>query len=121
MRNSKVLHLFDFQSGKWLDWVKDPDGIGYPAWTTDAQSMVYVNRSGLNAREAGKQFHSAFIHNSECRAPYSTSLGVWAGLAPDNSVMFTRDVSTQDIYKSWTSTSPETHRGPRATYNCGCP
>jgi hypothetical protein len=31
--------------------------------------------------------------------PYSTNLGVWAGLTPDNSVMFTRDVSTQDIYK----------------------
>ncbi len=98
MRNSKVLHLFDFQSGKWSDWVKDPDGIGYPAWTSDGQSIVYVNRSGLKRVKLGSNSveHLFTIQNA---APYGTSLGVWAGLTPDNSVMFTRDVSTQDIYK----------------------
>ncbi|PYQ39945.1 MAG: hypothetical protein DMG99_15085 [Acidobacteria bacterium] len=98
MRNSKVLHLFDFQSGKWSEWAKDPDGIGYPAWTTDGQSIVYVNRSGLKRVKLGSNSveHLFTIQNA---TPYSTNLGVWAGLTPDNSVMFTRDVSTQDIYK----------------------
>jgi hypothetical protein len=95
---TEVLHLFDFQSGKWSDWVKDPDGIGYPAWTSDGQSIVYMNRSGLKRVKLGSNSiqHLFTIQNA---APYSTSFGVWSGLTPDNSVMFTRDVSTQDIYK----------------------
>ena len=78
--------------------MKDPDGIGYPAWTTDAHSIVYVNRSGWKRVKLGSSSiqHLFTIQNA---APYGTSLGVWAGLTPDNSVMFTRDVSTQDIYK----------------------
>jgi Tol biopolymer transport system component/predicted Ser/Thr protein kinase len=97
-RNSKTLHLFDFQSGKWSDWVKDPDGIGYPSWTTDGQSIVYFNNSGVRRVKLGSNSiqHLFTIQNA---IPYSTNLGLWMGLTPDNSVIFTRDVSSEDIYK----------------------
>ena len=97
-RNPKNLHLYDFQTGKWSDWVKDPDGISYPMWTADGQAITYASTSGFSRVQLGSTAiqHLFTIPNANM---YSTNLGPWTGIAPADSVIYTRDVSTQDIYK----------------------
>ncbi len=43
-QRSKTLRIFDFQSGKWSDWVTDPIAIEYPAWTSDSRYLRVLNR-----------------------------------------------------------------------------
>ena len=98
-RNPKNLHVYDFKTGKWSDWVKDPDGIAYPSWTADGQAVIYGSSSpGFNRVKLGSKAiqHLYTIQNANI---YGTNLGPWSGIAPDDSVIYTRDVSTQDIYK----------------------
>ena len=58
----------DFQTGKWSVWATDPVYVGYPAWTSDSRYVEYSN-------------------DAEVRR-----------IAADNSRMFLRDVSTQNLY-----------------------
>jgi Tol biopolymer transport system component len=97
-RNPKNLHVYDFETGKWADWVRDPVGIGYPMWTADGKFIIYAGLSGFNRVKLGSNSiqHLYSLQNANA---YSTNLGPWSSIAPDDSVIYTRDVSTQDIYK----------------------
>lgn len=96
-RLSKKLRLFDFQAGKWSDWLEDPQGIGYPAWTADGKYIVYANPGGYSRIKLGSSSIERLFTIQNSKA-YSTNIGQWTSLTPDNSVMYTRDVSTQDVY-----------------------
>jgi len=95
---SKTLFLYDFQTEKWTEWINDPDGIGYPAWTSDSRSIDFwtarkVKRVKLGNTRADELFslNSLAIH-------MSPEFGPWNDSAPDGSRMFVRDASTDDIY-----------------------
>jgi Tol biopolymer transport system component len=96
-RISKKVVLFDFKTGKWSDWFEDPKGIAYPAWTSDGKAVEYGNSEGFSRVKLGSSSiqHLFTIQNINA---YSTNIGSWTSLTPDNSVMYTRDVSTQDLY-----------------------
>jgi len=102
-RRSTKLSLYDFTAGKWSDWVNDPDGIAYPTWSPD-QFIYYANISGRasspgynRVKPGSHQVQHLFdVPNAN---PYSTNVGPWSGLTPDGTMMYTRDVSSQNGYE----------------------
>ena len=97
---ARKLLIFDFQTGKWSDWVTDPGGLGYPAWTSDSRYVVYVS-DGDNAcrRVRVNDTHPEELFSvKEFPIYFIPDFGPWGDNAPDGSRMFLRDVSTQDIY-----------------------
>ena len=97
---SRKLLIFDFQTGKWSEWVTDPSGLGYPAWTSDSRYVVYTS-DGDNACKRVKigDTKPEELLSTKALSIYITrELGPWSDNAPDGSRMFLRDVSTQDIY-----------------------
>ena len=98
-RSSTKLFLYDVQAGKWSQWANDPKGISYPAWTADSHFIQYQNGNVPNynrVKVGSGQIQSLFVLQNE--NPYATNIGAWSAATPDGSMMYTRDVSTQEIY-----------------------
>ena len=103
-RRSTKLLLYDFQTGKWSPWVEDPDGIAYPSWLPDGRSIQYANVSSGGSTPS---YNRVKLGNSQIQrlfdVPgadiYATNVGPWTGMTPDGSIMYTRDVSTQELYQ----------------------
>jgi Tol biopolymer transport system component len=103
-RRSTKVSLYDFAAGKWSEWVNDPDGIAYPTWAPDGQSIYYTNISsrtttpGYNRVKQGSH-QIQHLFNVPDAKPYATNVGPWSGLTPDGTMMYTRDVSSQNGYQ----------------------
>ncbi|HEV2470834.1 MAG TPA: protein kinase [Candidatus Sulfotelmatobacter sp.] len=97
---SKKLLLYDFQTGKWSDWITDPLGIGYPAWAADGRSIQYESPSSLICKriKLGETYPEDLFRTDSVNRFMAADFGPWSDLTPDGSRMFLRDVSTQDIY-----------------------
>lgn len=103
-RRSTKLSLYDVQAQKWSDWVTDSDGIAYPTWTPDSRSIQYAN---LSSRASAPAYNKVAVGSSHIQQlfivpnsrPYSTNVGPWSGMTPGGSMMYTRDVSTQELYQ----------------------
>ena len=94
------LALYDFQTQKWSEFAKG--AFVNWEWTQDGK-FVYCVGSGLGEPKAQR------IRVSDRHAEVITTLGnirrvddnltgYWAGVAPDGSLLLTRDVGTQEIY-----------------------
>ena len=95
---SKTLRIFDFQTGKWSDWATDPVAVEYPAWTSDSRYVEYTTDVEVKRIKVGET-HPETLFSAKGLHQYSTpDFGVWSDNAPDNSRMFLRDVSTQNLY-----------------------
>jgi len=95
---SKKLYLFDFQTGKWSEWVNDPVTVGYPAWSSDSRFVDYWSASNIKRIKVGDS-HALNLFSTKSLPLYVTrDFGPWSDNAPDGSRMFLRDVSTEDIY-----------------------
>ena len=96
--DNKKLVLYDFRTQKWSDWVTSPVGIGWPSWTRDSRSVYYDHY------EAGqvtcRRVRVGVDHSDELFILQGLRRyhDAWAGLAPDNSRLFTRDLSAPEIY-----------------------
>ena len=99
--DSKKLLLYDFKSQKWMDWVNESEAIYYPTWSSDSRYVYYENAStdapGYRRIKIGESRPELLINLKGLRR-YVGSLRVWSGLAPDNSALFVRDLSTDEIY-----------------------
>ena len=97
---SRKLLLYDFQTGKWSDWVSDPQGLGYPAWTADGHFIEYESQGSLICKRLKiGDTHPEILFSSHPVSRYMVAdFGPWSDNTPDGSRMFLRDVSTQDIY-----------------------
>ncbi len=94
------LLLFDFKSQKWSELAKGTF-VNWE-WSRDAK-YVYCVDSGpgepraLRIRVADK--HPEVITGlKNIRRVDDSSLGFWAGVAPDGSLLLPRDIGTQEIY-----------------------
>ena len=98
---SKNLMLYDFHAQTWSEWLTKADDINYPFWSSDSRYMYYDNFGTENP-----QCHRIKVgdHNPEPLfslnglTRYLGVWGPWGGQAPDDSRLFVRDASTQDIY-----------------------
>jgi serine/threonine protein kinase/Tol biopolymer transport system component len=94
------LLLYDFQTQKWSELAKGTF-VNWE-WSQDSK-YVYCVDSGpgeakaLRIRVADK--HTEVITGLKNIRRFEDSfVGYWAGVAPDGSLLFTRDVGTQEIY-----------------------
>jgi eukaryotic-like serine/threonine-protein kinase len=96
--SSKTMRIFDFQTGKWSDWATDPVYVGYPAWTSDSRFVEYRTDTEVKRIKVGET-HPETLFSFKALHQYSTpDFGAWTDNAPDNSRMFLRDASTQNLY-----------------------
>ena len=95
---SKRLFLYNFQSGKWSEWITEPDAVGYPAWSSDSRSLDYWSANRIRRIKLGDS-RPQDLFSFKTLLPYFTpEFGPWNDTAPDGSRMFLRDASTEDIY-----------------------
>jgi eukaryotic-like serine/threonine-protein kinase len=99
--DSLKLLFFDLKNHKWSVPVTENALIGFPAWSRDGK-YLYFNEGGVDptfrrlkvgatASEAVFSLKSLALYNSNM-------VGEWSGLSPDNFPLFTRDISTEEIY-----------------------
>ncbi len=100
--DSKKLVLFDFKTGKWSDWINEPEAIGFPNWSREGNYLYYDTISTdrpTYRRVAVGQTRSELVVDLKDQRRFSVSLiGTWDGPAPNGSPLFVRDLSTDEIY-----------------------
>jgi eukaryotic-like serine/threonine-protein kinase len=101
VQGSTKLTLYDFRAKQWSDWFTETNNITYSEWSADSQYLSWSNfvtthptcrRIKLGEHQAQDLFAIKDLRR------YIGIFGPWSGQAPDGSRMFTRDLSTQDIY-----------------------
>ena len=96
---SKKLLLYDFNSRKWAEWFADGDGVGYPAWTADSRHVQYWTRTDPNIRTVRLgDSHPEILFSLKGFRTFFSEFGPWSDTGPDDSRLFTRDTSSQEIY-----------------------
>jgi eukaryotic-like serine/threonine-protein kinase len=101
VEGSKKLMLYDFSTQKWSEWMTEAANFDYPHWSADSRYVYYDNVATDNPRwrrvKVGDSRAEDLFALSGLRR-YFGNWGSWSGVAPDNSALFVRDVSTQEIY-----------------------
>jgi Tol biopolymer transport system component/DNA-binding winged helix-turn-helix (wHTH) protein len=99
--DSKNLLLYDFKTQKWTNWISEPGAIGFPTWSRDGRYVYYDNTSTEKAAflraKVGQTRPEVLIDLKDMRR-YGKYGWAWSGLAPDDSALLVRDVSTDEIY-----------------------
>lgn len=99
--DSSALMLFNFNTQKWSEWIKEP-GLGFPNWSSDGKYVYYnVEFSGkssykrikVGAASAELVIDLKGLHRYVNAPAYGAST-----VAPDGSWLFTRDLTTDEIY-----------------------
>ncbi len=99
--SSQRLMLFDFATQKWTEVVGSP--MGFDTWSRDGQYLYFwsFDKAGvgdiLRLRLSDRKVENMANLESIGRAATGT-YGGWFGLAPDDSPLVARDISTQEIY-----------------------
>ena len=100
---SDKLMLYDVKNHKWrqLGDSLEPGSYGFMAWSRDS-TYVYFDRAGsadngyfrlrISDAKLERLFDLERIHR------LATFAGSWTGLGPDDTPLFVRDISTQEIY-----------------------
>jgi Tol biopolymer transport system component len=93
--------LFDFTTQKWTELARAKKFVAYPKWSRDGD---YVNFDATLENEWG--YFRIRIRDRKLERILSLkgfqaaagAFGTWTGLAPDESPLFVRDASIQEIY-----------------------
>jgi Tol biopolymer transport system component len=99
--DSKDLHLYDFKTQHWKQWINEPGAIGFPNWSRDSTYIYYDNTSVENSaflRVKVGQTRPEFVIDLRDMRRYGKYGWAWSGLDPDDSPLLVRDVSTDEIY-----------------------
>jgi Tol biopolymer transport system component len=99
--DSKKLLLYDFKTQKWTDWITEPGAIGFPSWSRDGRFVYYDDTSTKAAaflRVKVGQTRSEFLTDLKDMRRYGGCGWAWSGIAPDDSALLVRDVSSDEIY-----------------------
>ena len=95
------LRIYDTQTRKWSDWVKDGEAIGYPAWSKNSRSIYFrtiaSSDPGAYAVRLGESKPERVMGLKGIRQ-YCGYFGNWNGYMPDGSILLVRDISVQEIY-----------------------
>ena len=94
--DNKKFVVYDFQTQKWSDWVTDFPTVGTPIWSRDTKYLYFDvsvgERLGYYRVRLGDT-HPEFIADLK-----ELHRSWWSGITPDNIPIFSRDVSTDEIY-----------------------
>jgi Tol biopolymer transport system component len=97
--DEKALKLFDVTAQRWSELIRM--SIGYPSWSHNGQYLYFDNFFSEDPA-----FYRIRISDHKLERLVSLSdvrrfwgpLGEWAGLAPDDSLLITRDASNEEVY-----------------------
>jgi Tol biopolymer transport system component len=93
--------LFDFTTQQWTELVKAKGFVSYPNWSRDGHYLYFhaildkeegYFRIGISDRKLER------ILSLKGFQAAAGAFGTWTGLAPDESPLFVRDASIQEIY-----------------------
>jgi Tol biopolymer transport system component len=94
--------IFDFKSQKWSDWVSGPGLRAYPAWSRDGEYLYFDTYSteapGYYRIKLGQTRPELVVDSKDLKRSSGGQKGTWSGITPDDSPLFLRDVSTDEIY-----------------------
>jgi serine/threonine protein kinase/Tol biopolymer transport system component len=110
LSNTQHLVLFEWKTQKWTELTKmtardknlSQQATDYPAWSRDGKYVYFTS-----AAEGEPAFYRVQIKDhkvqrvtslKDVKRPSSGSFGSWTGLAPDDSPLALRDISTYEIY-----------------------
>jgi len=100
--DSKQIDRFDFQTQTWSKWLEMKEGmLGYPDWSSDGQFLYFTTYYTSNVavrRVRLGQTDSELVMDLKDQNRYGSFWGSWSGVTPDGSGVFTRDLSTQELY-----------------------
>ena len=97
--DSLKLMLFDVAAQRWQELANMP--IGYPSWSHDGQYIYFDTTLSEDAaffrvRISDHKLERLFSLKAMRR--YWGPFGPWTGLAPDDTPLLVRDISSQEIY-----------------------
>ena len=100
--DSTKLLLFDFKTQKWSNWITEPGVVGYVNWSQDGSYLYYdssyTDHPTFRRVKVG-QTHSELLVDLKGLPRYLAPPAYgWSGIAPDGAALFTRDLSTDEIY-----------------------
>jgi Tol biopolymer transport system component len=98
---SHKLMLYEFRTQKWSEWLADAYDVNYPYWSADSRYIYFDNFATENPkchRVKVGDTHPEDLFSLNGLSRYLGAWGSWSGPAPDDSRLFLRDLSTQDIY-----------------------
>ncbi len=95
------LEIFGFASQKWAHLTEIP--AGYPNWSHDGKDVYFLStangrRAVFRVRISDRKVGEVASLTTVERAPFF--MGDWVGIAPDDSPLAVRNLTTEDIY-SW--------------------
>ena len=100
--NAKKFLLFDYGTQKWRELISNVGTIGYFSWSPDSTYVYFTSVFTSDAAyfrlriDASKLDRIASLKGIQLLV---SDFGVpWSGLTPDQSPLFARDISTQEIY-----------------------
>jgi Tol biopolymer transport system component len=101
VEGSHNLMLYDFHTQQWSEWLADANSVNYPYWSADSRYIHYDTFGAANPKchriKVGEHHPEELFGLSNLRR-YVGVWGSWSGQAPDDSRLYLRDMSTQDIY-----------------------
>jgi Tol biopolymer transport system component len=97
--DSQALMLFDFATQTWSELARDVYVVPVN-WSADGSFVFYVRRgahpSVLRVRVADRRVEEIVSLKDLRQTGFRGA--IWTGLTPDDSLMFLRDIGTQEIY-----------------------
>jgi hypothetical protein len=88
--------LFDYQTSKWDELFGDE--ASFPEWSHDEKYVYFrTGQTVARVRISDRRIEDVVDLKSMGRLPVGT-FGYWFGLAPDDSPLLSRDISTQEVY-----------------------
>jgi Tol biopolymer transport system component len=94
--DNKKFMIYDFKTQKWSDWVTDLGPLSTPTWSRDSKYLYFDVSSGAHPgyyRVRVGETHPEFVLDLS-----NLHRSWWSGLSPDNVPIFSRDISTDEIY-----------------------
>lgn len=100
--DSAKIMLFDFGTQKWTVWVDEPGSIGFPNWSADGKYLYYdtsfSQHSTFRRIKVGQTASDLVADLTDFHKYTAFPAFGWSSIAPDGSMLFVRDLSTDEIY-----------------------
>jgi Tol biopolymer transport system component len=100
LSNTRHLMLFDVKTQKWIELTQT--SADYPTWSQDGKYIYFASTAegepGFYRLQIKGHKLERVASLKDVKRPTSGSFGSWTGLAPDDSPLALRDISTFEIY-----------------------